>query len=68
MDGKYINNNVVNQQQQVIRKWSLKLLTHFLPSKLCTIYSYVHFQTQNNRKIQVNFAKHIQNIWQERDK
>jgi hypothetical protein len=34
------------------------LLTHFLPSKLCTRYSYVHSQSQNKRKTNVNFAKH----------
>jgi hypothetical protein len=33
-----------------------QVLTHFLPSKLCKTYSYVHSQSQNNRKIHVNFA------------
>jgi hypothetical protein len=33
---------------------SLDFLTHFLP---CTIYSYVHSQSQNNRKIHTNFAQ-----------
>jgi hypothetical protein len=32
-------------------------LIHFLPSKLCTNYSYLHFQSQN-RKIHVYFAKY----------
>jgi hypothetical protein len=30
------------------------LLTHFLPSKLCTTYAKVHSQSQNNRKIHIN--------------
>jgi hypothetical protein len=34
-----------------------KLLTHFLTIKLCTIDSYVHPLSQNNRKIHVNVAK-----------
>jgi hypothetical protein len=39
--------------------WGLTGLTHFLPSKLWTTYSYVHSQSQNKRKIHVNFAKHM---------
>jgi hypothetical protein len=34
-------------------------LTHFLPSNLCTGYFCVHCLSQNNRKIHVNFAKHM---------
>jgi hypothetical protein len=37
-------------------RWKFSV-THFLPSKLCTTYSYVHYQPQNNRKIHINFAK-----------
>jgi hypothetical protein len=43
------------------------ILIHFLTTKLCTTYSYVHSQSQNNIKIHVNFANHNsnQNMWQE---
>jgi hypothetical protein len=48
-------------------KWRLWLnwphwksgLTHFLPIKLFTAYSYIHSQSQNNRKIHINFPKHM---------
>jgi hypothetical protein len=65
------NNNHHHQQQQTTIKLlrpkygftqifstDLQLLTHFLPSKLDTTYSYVHSQSPNNRKIHINFAKY----------
>jgi hypothetical protein len=52
---------------QMIGLFSLHSIhsTYFLPSKLCVTYSYVHSQSQNNRKIHVNFANQPFKTWQE---
>jgi hypothetical protein len=60
--GVYILSLTSQLMNNMNNKWMFLdfdcLLTHFLPSKLCTTYSYVHSQTENNRKIHVNFANH----------
>jgi hypothetical protein len=50
--------NACTVSQNAHYHFFITVLTHFLPTKLCTIYLYKHFQSQNNRKIHAH-SKHV---------